>query len=260
VATINGKNPGIPTFIGIRTVRDQGVAGRPTLVQNVETLAHVALIARFGPQWFRSVGTDESAGTALVTVTGRWDAPRIVEVPLGSTLGNALGIDAEAARSIQGVLLGGYGGGWLPTSTAMSMPFTEEAARSHGSSIGAGVAILLPSGVCPIADCARVVRYMEGEGAGQCGPCVNGLDLLATSMEHLAYRPRSLHGGLAALSNLCGLVEGRGACRHPDGVARFVRTAIEVFADHANLHLSRGPCQAGQPFLSVPGRSAGGSR
>ena len=260
VATINGKNPGIPTFIGIRTIRDQGVAGRPTLVQNVETLAHVALIARFGPQWFRSVGTDESAGTALVTVTGRWDAPRIVEVPLGSTLGNALGIDAEVARSIQGVLLGGYGGGWLPTSTAMSMPFTEEAARSHGSSIGAGVAILLPSGVCPIAECARVVRYMEGEGAGQCGPCVNGLDLLATSMEHLAYRPRSLHGGLAALPTLCGLVEGRGACRHPDGVARFVRTAIEVFADHANLHLSRGPCQTGQPFLAVPGRSSGGSR
>ena len=258
VATINGRNPGIPTFIGIRSVRDQGVAGRPTLVQNVETLAHAALIARFGPEWFRSVGTEDSTGTALLTVTGRWDAPRIVEIPLGTTLGHALGIDADTAPGIQGVLLGGYGGGWLPTATALGMPFTEEAARSHGSSIGAGVVVLLPAGVCPLAEAARVVRYMEGESAGQCGPCVNGLDVLATSMEHLAHRPRSLRGGVAALPTLCGLVEGRGACRHPDGVARFVRTAVDVFGDHAALHLSRGPCQTTRPFLPVP--AAAGAR
>jgi NADH:ubiquinone oxidoreductase subunit F (NADH-binding) len=252
VATVNGARAGIPTFVGIRTVREHGVAGRPTLVQNVETLAHVALIARFGPDWFRTVGTTESAGTALTTVTGRWDAPRIVEVPLGTTLGHALGIDDEASSEIQGVLLGGYGGGWVPTATALTMPFTEEAARSHGSSIGAGVVVLLPTGVCPLVEVARVVRYLEGEGAGQCGPCVNGLDVLATSMEHLAYRPRSLRGGLAALPTLCGLVEGRGACRHPDGVARFVRTAVDVFGDHAGLHLGRGPCQASRPYLTVP--------
>jgi len=252
VATINGRNPGIPTFVGIRSVREQGVGGRPTLVQNVETLAHAALIARFGADWFRSVGTVDSAGTALATVTGRWDAPRILEVPLGTPLGGALGLDSETARGIQAVLLGGYGGGWVPTAAALSMPFTEEAARSHGSSIGAGVVVLLPTGVCPLAEVARVVRYMEGEGAGQCGPCVNGLDVLATSVEHLAYRPQSLRGGVAALPTLCGLVEGRGACRHPDGVARFVRTAVDVFADHAELHLRRGPCQSTRPFLSVP--------
>jgi len=260
VATINGRNPAIPTFVGIRTVRDQGVAGRPTLVQNVETLAHVALIARYGPDWFGDIGTTDSAGTALLTVTGRWDAPRIVEVPFGTTLERALGLDPEAARGIQGVLLGGYGGGWVPTSTALTMPFTEQVARSHGSSIGAGVVVLLPTGVCPLVECARVVRYMEGEGAGQCGPCVNGLDVLATSVEHLAYRPRSLRGGVAALPTLCGLVEGRGACHHPDGVARFVRTAVDVFADHAALHLNRGPCQTTRPFLSVPSPARSASR
>ena len=252
VNTVNGRNPGIPSFIGIRSVRDQGVAGRPTLVQNVESLAHVALIARFGPQWFRSVGTVESPGTVLTTVTGLWDAPRIVEVPLGSTLGRALGITPSQEAGVQAVLLGGYGGGWMPTATALSMPYTEETARAHGSSIGAGVVVLFPTEVCPIVESARVVRYMEGEGAGQCGPCVNGLDLLATSLENLAYRPRSLRGGVAALPTLCGLVEGRGACRHPDGVARFVRTAVDVFSDHTALHLSRGPCQTTRPFLPVP--------
>jgi len=256
VNAINGRNPAKPSFVGIRSVRDQGVAGRPTLVQNVETLAHVALIARFGPHWFRSVGTPESPGTVLTTVTGLWDAPRIVEVPLGTPLGHALGIGPERARGFQAVLSGGYGGGWLPTATALTMPYTEEAVRAQGSSIGAGVLVLLPTGVCPLAESARVVRYLEREGAGQCGPCVNGLDLLATSFEHLAYRPRSLRGGVAVLATLCGLVEGRGACRHPDGVARFVRTAVDVFADHASLHLSRGPCRADRPFLPVPAMSA----
>jgi NADH:ubiquinone oxidoreductase subunit F (NADH-binding) len=256
VNTVNGRNPGIPSFVGIRSVRDQGVAGRPTLVQNVETLAHVALIARFGPQWFRSVGTDDSPGTVLATVTGRWEAARIVEVPLGSTLGHALSIDPEQAGDFQAVLLGGYGGGWLPTATALSMPYTEESARNKGSSIGSGVVVLLPTGVCPLVESARIVRYMAGEGAGQCGPCVNGLDLLATSFEHLAYRPRSGRGGVAALATLSGLVEGRGACRHPDGVARFVRSTVEVFADHAALHLNRGPCQTTRPFLPVPATPA----
>lgn len=256
VQTVNGRTPAVPSFVGIRSVRDQGVAGRPTLVQNVETLAHVALIARFGPAWFRSVGTTESPGTVLATVTGLWEAPRIVEIGLGATLGHALGIGPGQATDVQGVLLGGYGGGWVPTAAALAMPYTEEAARSAGSSIGAGVIVLLPTGVCPIAEVARVVRYMEGEGAGQCGPCVNGLDVLATSLEHLAFRPRSLRGGVSALPTLCGLVEGRGACRHPDGVARFTRTAVDVFGDHAALHMGRGPCQVTRPFLSVPAAPA----
>ena len=132
------------------------------------------------------------------------------------------------------------------------MPFTEEAARSLGTSIGAGVVVLLPAGVCPLVEAARVVRYMEGEGAGQCGPCVNGLDVLATQLELLAHRPHSLRGGTSAFPTLCGLVEGRGACHHPDGVARFVRSALDVFGDHAALHLQRGPCQTTRPFLPVP--------
>jgi len=255
VNTVNGRHVGIPSFVGLRPVREQGIGGRPTLVQNVESLADVALIARYGPDWFRSVGTHDSPGTALITVTGLWETSRIVEVPLGTTLGNALGITPERAAGIQAVLLGGYGGGWLPTATALALPFEEEAARASGTSIGAGVVVLLPIGVCPLVEVARVARYMEGEGAGQCGPCVNGLDVLASQLELLADRPQSLRSGLSAFPTLCGLVEGRGACHHPDGVARFVRSALGVFADHAALHLQRGPCRTTRPFLPAPATS-----
>ena len=253
VNTVNGEHPGIPSFVALRSVRERGVAGRPTLVQNVESLAHASLIARFGADWFRRIGTQESPGTTLLTVTGRWPEPQIVEAPLGVRLGDVLGVEADGSRPIQGVLLGGYGGGWIYTAEALSMPLTEESARRHGSSIGAGVVVLLPSDVCPLLEVSRVVRYLQGEGAGQCGPCVNGLEVLANTMELLAVQPRALRNGVSAIPPLCGLVERRGACGHPDGVARFVRTALQVFEDHAALHIRRGPCHTvTRPFLPIP--------
>jgi NADH:ubiquinone oxidoreductase subunit F (NADH-binding) len=253
VNTIAGQGTATPSFTGVRTVREQGVGGRPTLVQNVESLAHTALIARFGAAWFREIGTPGSPGTTLLTVTGRWSQPRIVEAPLGARLGEILGLGPVDTSQIRGVLLGGYGGGWIGAAEALAMPLTEEAARQHGSSIGAGVVALLPADGCPLAEVSRVVRYLEGQGAGQCGPCVNGLSALAHSLEQLAHRPTSLRGGLHTITTLCGLVEGRGACRHPDGVARFVRTALDVFAGHAAEHMRRGPCRSSvAPVLPIP--------
>jgi NADH:ubiquinone oxidoreductase subunit F (NADH-binding) len=253
VNTINARNSGIPSFVALRSVRERGVGGRPTLVQNVESLAHASLIARFGAQWFRTVGTQGSPGSTLLTVSGRWPEPRIVEAPLGRPLGDVLGLAPGAERSVQGVLLGGYGGGWIPIAEALAMPLTEEAARRHGSSIGAGVVILLPVDVCPLLEVSRVVRYLQGQGAGQCGPCVHGLDALARAMESLAVQPSALRDGISDIATLCTLVEGRGACAHPDGVARFVRSALGVFAGHAGLHLQRGPCHTTQrPVLPLP--------
>ncbi len=252
VNTIAGTRPAVPLFQGLTPIRQRGVGGRPTLVQNVESLAHVALIARFGAGWFRTVGTPESPGTALLTVTGRWAESRIVEAPLGTPLAAVLQLGIDETPRVQGVLLGGYGGGWVSTKLASSLVLTEEAARNAGSSIGAGVVALLPVDVCPLAEVSRVVTYLEGEGAGQCGPCVNGLSMLAAAVHQLAYRPNSLRGGVAVIPAICDLVEGRGACRHPDGVARFVRTALRVYADHAEVHLRRGPCKSTPVFLPVP--------
>jgi NADH:ubiquinone oxidoreductase subunit F (NADH-binding) len=252
VNTINGRNVGIPSFVGLRPVRERGVGGRPTLVQNVETLAHVALVARFGHEWFRQVGTPGSPGTALLTVTGWWPSPRIVEAPLGVSLAQLLGLTADDVHSLQGILFGGYGGGWVTPREGGSTPLTEEAMRSIGSSLGAGVVVVLPKGPCPLAETAHVVRYLDGEGAGQCGPCVHGLGALSTAMAQLAFRPRSLQGGVPAIEALCGLVEGRGACRHPDGAARFLRTALRTFDAHVGDHLRRGPCGPGRPVLSLP--------
>jgi NADH:ubiquinone oxidoreductase subunit F (NADH-binding) len=209
-------------------------------VQNVETLAHVALVARFGAAWFRRIGTPENPGTMLLTVNGP-GPPLVVEAALGSSLRAATGLGEDALAHTRAFLLGGYGGAWVPPEVFGDLPVSERAARRAGATLGAGVIVPLPRDVCPLAEMADVVRYMEGQGAGQCGPCVHGLAELAEAMDRLAYGGR---GGSHPdrILEICTLVEGRGACRHPDGVVRFVRTGLGVFAHEVASHQRRLPC------------------
>jgi NADH:ubiquinone oxidoreductase subunit F (NADH-binding) len=110
----------------------------------------------------------------------------------------------------------------------------------------------LPGDRCGIAETARVVRYLALESAGQCGPCFNGLPRMAGALEELA-RPGPDPRARADLERWSGLVAGRGACHHPDGTVRLVRSALWVFADEMGHH-ARGHCTgtSGRPFLSLP--------
>ena len=256
VNALGGRRGAVPSFVGLTTIRERGVGGRPTLVQNVETLAHVALVARFGADWFRGVGTSQYPGTMLLTVS-RPGGPLVVEAALGSSLRAAARVGEDELGRTRAVLLGGYGGAWVSPEVFAELPVAEKAARRAGATLGAGVVVPLPRDVCPLAEMADVVRYMEGQGAGQCGPCVHGLAELAEGMDRLAYGGR---GGphLDRILETCTLVEGRGACRHPDGVARFVRSGLGVFADEVVLHQRGGPCAQTRAarVLPVTGRTA----
>jgi NADH:ubiquinone oxidoreductase subunit F (NADH-binding) len=269
VNALNGRGDALPGFQGITPVRVRGVAGRPTLVHNVETLAHVALIARFGAGWFRSVGTAADPGSTLLTVTEGARGPVVLEVPQGIALARVVDLGATNASRFQGALLGGYGGSWVPVPTLGALELSETGARRIGATLGPGIVVLLERSVCPLSEVASVVRYMHGQAAGQCGPCVHGLGGLDEALEALARRPAALRGGTEGILELCGLVHGRGACRHPDGVARFVASALEVFADDVAAHLGAGPCHRvgrtgvlalGRPRPRVPCSATGGRR
>ena len=249
VAQLNGGPGGRPYFTATRPVHERGVGGQPTLVQNVETLAHVALIARFGPQWFRQLGTVDSPGTALATVCGALSHPRVTEVALGTRVQEVVELFDLQPDAVGGALLGGYGGAWLSGRQAMDAPLSEEHLRPLGTTFGAGVIALLPRTSCPLAETARIVDYMETQGAGQCGPCVNGLPAMAAAMAGLAFEGSRWQRAPERLAQLCALVEGRGACHHPDGVTKLVRSALRAFPRHVSAHQERGPC----PQASAPG-------
>ena len=254
VAHLNGGAGGLPTFTGLRPVYERGVAGAPTLVQNVETLAHAALIARFGAAWFRTLGTSESPGTALLTVLEPGGGRAITETPLGASLGSVLAGTGIEAASAGAVLMGGFGGTWMAGPDALSVAVCEEALRARGATLGAGVVGVLPAGACPLAETAHIVAYMETQGAGQCGPCVKGLPALASVLAALAWKPAAQPRVVERIGMLCDQIEGRGACHHPDGVVRLVRSALRAFPGHVDSHLVHGPCHAveGGPLLPVP--------
>ena len=242
-----GGGLALPSFKRPR-VFERGVGGAPTLVQNVETLAHVALIARHGPAWFRQAGTAEEPGTMLVTAHRADGARRVREVPIGMPVADVLDLGREPA---QAVLAGGYHGTWIAAAQAAAMPLANSALGQAGATLGAGVLAALPPGSCGLAETARVLRYLAAESAGQCGPCLNGLPRIAAAFTELA-GPSPDPRCLPDLERWAGLVTGRGACHHPDGTVRLVRSALGVFRGEIALH-GRGRCAAGRPGGGGPG-------
>ena len=240
--------PAKPTF-GARPF-ERGVGGAPTLVQNVETLAHLALVARFGPGWFCSVGTEEEPGTILVTLSGAVRAAGVYEVAAGSRLDALVAQAGGATEEIGAVLVGGYFGSWVPAAAALSAPLSRAGLLPHGGAPGAGAVVLLPASACGLAETARVARWLAGESAGQCGPCVHGLAAVADDLDELV----SGRNGAAALGRLerrLGIIPGRGACKHPDGAVRFVASSLRVFADDLDRHVRRGACRGARQASHV---------
>ena len=262
VSLLNG-GPAKPRF-QTRPVFEDGVDGAPTLLHNVETLAHLALIARHGPDWYRSGAT-----TTLFTVHHGEAAPAVVEASPGLSLERLAG---PGVADAQAVLVGGYHGSWLPVASASGPPQEKPAdgrvgpatpvtAEGLGVPLGAGMIAVLPQDRCGIVETAAILRFLALESAGQCGPCLNGLPRIAAAFGALARpAPRAdLVRVRESLSRWAGLVTGRGACRHPDGSARLALSALTTFAAEADAH-AHGRCRApGRPPMLPTGTAEQGA-
>ena len=256
ISQLNGGAPK-PAFVPPRPF-ERGAHGRPTLVHNVETLAHIALIGRFGASWFASAGT---GGSALVTLGGSVNRPGVYEIPLGMPFGDLVRWADGPSEQPQAVLAGGYFGGWLPYQHALGIPVSDQALRAAGAALGPGVLILLPESACGLAETAWVADYLASQSAGQCGPCFNGLPALADTLRHLAFG-RADRRGLDWAQRLLTLVARRGACALPDGSAAFVASALQAFAGELRQHATHGPCGRvrRRPMLPAPGHTWGAGR
>ncbi len=231
---------------------ERGVARRPTLVHNVETLAHLALIARHGPAWFRGLGSDRAPGSRLVTLSGALAAPGVYEIDPKMALGELLDSAVPRGR-LRAVLLGGYFGTWLAASELSGLRLDPEHLAAEGASLGAGVIVALDETACPVAETARIADYFAAHTAGQCGPCVNGLDAIAYTVQTLGAGTADRRAR-ADLARWFSEVPGRGACQHPTGAVRFLSSALRVFAEEFDDHARHGRCEScsSAPVLPAP--------
>jgi NADH:ubiquinone oxidoreductase subunit F (NADH-binding) len=165
--------------------------------------------------------------------------PGVVEVDRGMPLRDI----ARMSRPIepaQALLVGGYGGTWVGPED-FDIPYASMSLRTIGASAGVGIIVVLGVDACGVAESARIARYLAGQSSGQCGPCVFGLPAIAEDMTKLA-RGEVRAGLMARLHRRLDEVNGRGACRHPDGAVNLVRSALEVFAADVAAHERGRPC------------------
>jgi len=215
--------------------RERGVSGAPTLMQNVETLAHIALIARYGDAWYRSAGRNGAVGTLLITLAGGVKKPGVVEIEAGTTIAEAIAMAGGLSEPAGAVLLGGYFGAWIPAAKAWDMPLDAEALPAGGLGLGCGVVGVLSSSRCGVCDTARIMRYLAEESSAQCGPCFFGLRALSDACSRVAERGTN-RDDIARLKRWAVEVEGRGACKHPDGAVMFLRSALSTFSEEFATH------------------------
>ena len=242
VRAING-GPAKPTDKPPRPF-EEGVAGHPTLVSNVETLANLPYIHSHGAQSFRSAGTAQSPGTLLVTVTGADSAPALYEMPYGVPFAQLLENHGVAADSLRGVLMGGYFAGLL-SRDVIGATIDHESIRALGSGLGCG-AVSLITAECPVAVAASVMAYFDRENAGQCGSCFNGTAAMSAVTS-------ALRDGLAGPDDVARLqrwsvvLRGRGACGTLDGATNLAASLLTRFPELVERHLDNDcdTCRAG---------------
>jgi len=222
---------------------ERGLRRRPTLVQNPETLAHLALIARRGPAWFRETGTDAQPGTALVSVSGAVGQPGIQEIECGKPLEAVLSAAGGVTESIRAVLVGGYHGAWIPRHQVASVTLDDDHLATRGASLAAGVIVVLGESACPAGELADTMVWLANESAHQCGPCSNGLPAVADLLASMV-AGRGPQDGREWLARWSTQIAGRGACHLPDGAMRFLASGLAEFADEIADHELRGPCAA----------------
>lgn len=213
-----------------------GVGGRPTLLSNAETWAQLGLLVHGGAAAYRRCGTPVEPGTALLTVTAPGRVPHVHEVEYGARLRDVLPDSVGGAP----LLIGGFHGSWATWETVASMRVSVAGMRLLGVPLGAGVLHAPGPDSCPLAVTVRITDYLASQSARRCGPCLNGLPALALAL----HRVLDGSGGRSRVEELATLVVRRGACAHPDGTVRLVRSSFAALPGEVAAHAAGG-CLAG---------------
>jgi len=219
-----------------------GSAAPPALVNNVETMANVPAILANGAAWFRSLGTDESPGTVVCTISGGGRRPAVVEVPFGEPLRDvldeyALGTSESPMRPILAVMMGVSNA--VLTAAALDTPITYEDMKRAGSGLGSASFIVVEEGTDPLALAAGVSRFLAVESCGQCTACKqDGLKVFETLRSMLAIG--GSEGDRIAVDTLLDTIADGARCNLATQHQLVVRSILDTFDDAVRVHLQSG--------------------
>lgn len=234
----------------------QGLWGKPTAVNNVETLAAVPFIINEGPDRFHSLGLVGNAGTKLYSLSGRVSRPGNYELPLGTTARDLIftcGGGIPERRALKAFTLGGISGGILGPD-ALDLPLDYRSPAQYGVALGSGGVVVLDETCCTVDFALGCLSFYEHESCGKCFPCRIGTVRLRERLGHAAGNGRAVVRGRQALEELEELADvvARGsACGLGPAAALMARCLVRYFRPELEAHLLRGVCPA--ELCPVPG-------
>ena len=222
---------------------ERGLRGAPTVVQNGETLAHVAWIARHGAKKFAAVGSENATGTKLVSIYGRVAQPGLAEVALGTPLSEIVALAGGGTGTTKAVFVGGPGGGAIAASE-LDTPYEFDALHAAGAGIGLGQLLVTDTDTCMVDTARFFLDYSAREACGKAVPCRIGTKRLVEALDRvLAASPRPNDPQL--MRDLSRKMHDTALCHLESRAPGPMLTTLDRFADEYRAHAERGECLAG---------------
>ncbi len=243
IASIEGK-VGEPRSKQIHTVQ-QGLWGKPTNLNNVETWANVPLIINRGSKWFSSIGTEKSTGTKIFSLVGKVKNMGLVEVPMGITLKEIIfniGGGQENGKKIKAVQTGGPSGGCIPASL-FDLPVDFDSLTKVGSMMGSGGMIVMDEGTCMVDVAKYFVHFLQEESCGKCLPCREGLKRMGEILDRIS-EGKGNEEDLSLLEELAEVVADTSLCGLGKTAPNPVLSALRYFRPEFEAHIRQKRCPA----------------
>lgn len=220
-----------------------GVYGRPTNINNTETLASIPVILQKGGKWFLELGKPNNGGCKIFSVSGHVEKPGNYEVPLGITFAELLKMcgGMRGGRRLKAVIPGGSSAPVLPASMMMDLTMDYDAIAKAGSMLGSGAVIVMDETTCMVKVLARIAHFYFEESCGQCTPCREGTGW----MSRVVHRIEAGQGkpeDIALLDSVAGGIMGRTICALGDAAAMPVQSFIKHFRDEFQYHIDHKHC------------------
>ena len=244
IASIEGK-VGEPRSKQIHTVTE-GLWGKPTNLNNVETWANIPLIIRQGSEWFSSIGTEKSKGTKIFSLVGKVKNTGLVEVPMGTTLKEIIfdiGGGQQDGKKIKAVQTGGPSGGCIPASL-FDLPVDFDSLTQVGSMMGSGGMIVMDEGTCMVDVAKYFVHFLQEESCGKCLPCREGLKRMGQILDGIS-EGKGNSGTLSLLEELAEVVADASLCGLGKTAPNPVLSALRYFRSEFEDHIHHRKCPAG---------------
>ncbi len=220
-----------------------GISGKPTAVNNVETLANIPPIIGQGAKWYRSFGTSDSSGTMIFSLNDEVKRPGIYELPFGTPLRFLIeecGGGLKDGKPIKAILPGGPSSAFL-TPDKIDTPLDHNSVRAAGSSIGCGVVRIVPEGSCMVEEVLRIADFFAVESCGQCPACRMETNMLSTMLKKV----QQGQGGAALLEQFAKVIafnKGKGYCNLINMPGPPIESALKLFRSDFDYHLANGKC------------------